>query len=86
MPTYEFENSAGERRTIVASIKDMPPEKVVAHSPVGRDGTWKWTPCAEHGIGDGPQFFTRLYEIANAHVRKYTTWRSPLTGGKIMDV
>jgi hypothetical protein len=40
MPTYEYENAAGERREIVAPMKDAPPAFVL----FGTDGTWEACP------------------------------------------
>lgn len=75
MPSYQFENRAGERRTIVATMKDSPPE-------VLRFDGKRHIACER----DHQDAFIRVYETAHAYARNWSAWRSPMTGGKIMDL
>lgn len=75
MPIYEFQNSEGQTRQVVAPIAKRPPEHIRFTA------SDEYVSCA----ADHPEAFARQYAIGSAHVRKFTTWRSPLTGGKIMD-
>lgn len=76
---YEYQNAKGERRSVVAPVKDRPPETIWMRE----DGSWTAlrSPDADvpAGAGDGERF-TRVYSTGSGYVNRFSAWRSPVTG------
>lgn len=59
---YVYENASGERREIVASMKNPPPEFI--HPALPDDTGQAWMECKSHGPMC-PDVFRRVYESPN---------------------
>lgn len=62
MPTYTYENAKGERREIVASMKDSPPERIRCLSGDHRNPQWR----AAHKSDRPEDVFRRVFEPCRA--------------------
>ena len=60
MAIYEFENKQGEKRSIVASMKNNPPMAVIFTSAT------EWIPAED----DGPNVWQRVIRLAGAKVSR----------------
>lgn len=64
MAVYEYRNSAGETREIVASMKNPPPERLFFKAGTNdQKHHLRWTGWYDAGALDRPDVFTRVYSL-----------------------